>query len=159
MVGVAPPEVAEHDLATTDLDLGAGVGEDPIGRVDVLDDLGEVVGELGFLGGDRPLARLAGAHHERHAALVTPDRRRSEDRVAEGVVEVPVGIDDNADRGVGQLADVLLDLARLGVGRARVDDQALGPAEHESDVLVVERIATDEDASADLHPPSCGSHA
>ena len=153
---MAPPQVAEHDLATTDLDLGVG-REDPIGRVD--HDLGEVVGELGFLGGDRPLARLAGAHHERHAALVTPDRRRSEDRVAEGVVEVPVGIDDDADRGVGQLADVLLDLARLGVGRARVDDQALGPAEHEADVLVVERIATDEDAVADLHPPSCGSHA
>ena len=60
------------------------------------------------------------------AALVAPDRRRPEDRVAEGVVEVAVRVDDDPDRGVGQLAQVGLDLARLRVGRAGIDDERLG---------------------------------
>ena len=55
--------------------------------------------------------------------------RRPEDRVAEGVVEVAVRVDDDGDRVAGDLADVLDDLARLAIGRARVDDQRLAVAQ------------------------------
>ena len=44
----------------------------------------------------------------------------------------------------GQLAQVVDDLARLDVGRARVDDERLAAAQHDPDVLVVERVATHE---------------
>ena len=71
------------------------VGEDPVGRVD--DDLGEVVRETRLLDRDGLLARLAGADHERDTALVAPDRRGSEDGIAEGVVEVAVRVDDDPD--------------------------------------------------------------
>ena len=56
------------------------------------------------------------------AALVTPDRRRPEDVVAVGVIEVAVRVDDDRHRRRGQLAQVGQDLARLDVRRAGVDD-------------------------------------
>jgi len=54
---------------------------------------------------------------------------------------------------------VFLDLARLGVGRTGVDDQRLGTAEDQADVLVEERVAAYEDLVADLDPSVCNSHA
>ena len=54
----------------------------------------------------------------------------------------------------GQLAQVVDDLARLDVGRARVDQEDVVAAEHDPDVLVVERVATHEHAIADLGPDS-----
>ena len=46
---------------------------------------------------------------------MTPDRRGPEDVVAEGVVEVAVGVDDDRDRRRRQLAQVVEDLATLDV--------------------------------------------
>ena len=47
---------------------------------------------------------------------------------------------------------VVEDLAALDVARARVDEQCCAMAEHDTDVLVVERVSADEDAIADLRP-------
>ena len=90
--------------------------------------------------------------------LVAPDRGRPEDPVAEGVVEVAVGVHDDRDRVAGQLAQVGEDLARLRVGRAGVDDEGLAVAEDHPDVLVVERVAADEDPIADLDPAVADTH-
>ena len=90
---------------------------------------------------------------------MAPDGRGPEDAVAEDVVEVAVGIDDHAHRRVGQLAQVGLDLAGLRVGRSRIDDQGFGSSQHDPDVLVVERVATDEDLVADLDPATRRTHA
>ena len=81
MVRVAPADVFELERPPADLD-GRGLGERPVGRID--DDLDEVGGEVGLLAGDLGLAPLACPFHERHAALVAPDRRGPEERVAEG---------------------------------------------------------------------------
>ena len=51
----------------------------------------------------------------RPAPLVAPDHGGPEDVVAEGVVVVPVGVDDDADPRRAELAQVVEDLARLGV--------------------------------------------
>ena len=105
--------------------------------------------------GDPRLARLAGPLHERRRSRSWPQIvRRPEDVVAEGVVEVAVRVDDDRDRVRRQLAQVVEDLARLDVGRARVDDQHLVAAQHDPDVLVEERIAADEHPVADLGPAS-----
>ena len=95
VVGVAATEEPQLDVATADLDRGRSV-ERPIRRVD--DDLGEVVGQVRLVGGDGRLAPLTGALHERHAARLAPDRGRPEDGVAEGMVEMAVGVDDDRDR-------------------------------------------------------------
>ena len=68
------------------------------------------------------------------------------------VVEVAVGVHDDRDGCLGQLPQIGQDLARLDVGRARIDDERLVTAQHDADVLVVERITTDEHAFADLDP-------
>ena len=99
-------------------------------------------------------AQLAVPLHERHAALVAPDRGRPEDVVAVGVVEVAVRVDDDRHRRRGQLAQVGQDLARLDVGRAGVDDHDAVAAQDDPDVLVEERIPTHEHAIADLDPAS-----
>ena len=77
------------------------LGERPIGRVE--DDLVQLASEVG----DRrdravPLSD-AGRLDHRDAALVAPDRRRSERVIAEAVVAVAVGVDDDADREGRQL--------------------------------------------------------
>ena len=149
VVGMAAAHEAQTHLPPADLDRGVG-GEHPVRRID--DDLAELVGDPGLLGGDRYLPALAGPDHERDAAFVTPDRRRPEDRIAERVVEVAVRVDHDADGRVRQFADVFLDLARLGVGRTGVDDERLGTAEDQADVLVEERVAAYEDLVADLDP-------
>jgi hypothetical protein len=83
---------------------------------------------------------------------VSPDRRRPEDVIAEGVVEVAMGVHDDGHRLRGQLAQVVRDLARLDVGRAGVDQQDIVAAKDDPDVLVVELVSTHEDAVADLCP-------
>ena len=47
--------------------------------------------------------------------VVAPDRGGPEDVVAEGVVEMAVGVDDDRDRRRRQLAQVVEDLATLDV--------------------------------------------
>ena len=79
-------------------------------------------------------------------------------RVAEGVVEVPVGVDDDRDRVGGQRAQVGQDLARLAVRRARIDDQGLTAAQDHADVLVVELVAAHEHAVRDLDPAIGDAH-
>ena len=74
------------------------------------------------------------------------------------MVEVAVGVHDDRDRVTGQLAQVGEDLARLLVGGAGVDDERLAVAEDHPDVLVVERIAADEDPIADLDPAVVDTH-
>ncbi len=155
VVGVAATQVAELDRPLADPDRRLR-REGPVGRID--DDLEEVVSKIGLRDGDRPPPRLAGPGHERHAPLVTPDRCRPENMVAEGVIEVAVRVHDDRDGCPGQLPKIGQDLARLGVGRARIDDERLVAAQHDPDVLVVERIATHEDAVADLDPAVLDAH-
>ena len=149
VVGMAAPQIAELDRSPADFDRHLR-REGPIWWID--DDLGEVSGELGLLGGDRLPSRFAGPGHECHAALVTPDRCRPKDMIPVGVVEVAVGIHDDRDGCPGQLPEVGQDVTRLGVGRAGIDDEHLIATQHDADVLVEERVATDEHAFADLDP-------
>ncbi len=72
--------------------------------------------------------------------------------IAERVVEVTVGVDDDRHRRRGQLVQVGQDLACLDMGGPRVDDEGLAIAEHDSDVLVEEGIAPHEDTICDLDP-------
>ena len=74
------------------------------------------------------------------------------------MVVVAVGVDDDLDRCGCQLAQVVEDLARLRVRGAGVDDEGRIAAEDDADVLVVERIAPDEDPIADLRPARRCSH-
>ena len=71
------------------------------------------------------------------------------------MVAVAVGVDDDADGQGGQLPEVRLDLGGLAVADPGVDEQGRLVAEDDADVLVVEGIAPDEDAVADLGP---GAH-
>ena len=155
VVGVAATQVAQLDLAVAHVH-DRRLLERPIGRVD--DHLAQFGGEVGQLGDKLRPARVPGPCHERSAADVAPDRRRAEDRIAEGMVVVAVGVDDDLDRCRRQLAQVVEDLARLRVGGAGVDDQGGVAAEDHADVLVVERIAPDEDPIADLRPARRCSH-
>lgn len=156
MVGVATPEEVQLDRPATHVDDRVAL-EGPVGRVD--DDLGQSVGQRRFVGRDACLAGLAGPLHERDAAGLPPDRRRPEDGVAEGVIEVAVGIDDGRHRSAGHTPNVVDDLPCLGVRRARIDDERGAGAEHEPDVLVVEGVAPHEGAVADLCPTVGGRHA
>ena len=155
MVGVATAEVPQLDRPAPDLGR-RGRGERPVGRVD--DDLVEQARKLGRVRRDRRFARLAGPLHERDAALVAPDRRGPEHRVAEGVVEVPVGVDDDRHGIRREGAQVGEDLARLPVRGARVDDQGLAVAQDHADVLVVELVAAHEHAIPDLDPAIGDAH-
>ena len=155
VVGVAAAQVAQLDLPVAHVHRSLLL-ERPVGRVD--DDLTEVGGEVGQLRDKLRPARVAGPCHERPAADVSPDRRRAEDRIAECVVVVAVRVDDDLDRCRRQLAQVVKDLARLRVRCAGVDDEGSVAAEDDADVLVVERVAPDEDAITDLRPARCCSH-
>ena len=135
MIGVPATKVAELDAPVADVDVCRLV-EGPVRRIE--DDLGQVGGDLRHLGGDPRPADLAGPFEERDAAVVAPDRRRPEDVVAEGVVEMAVGVDDDLHRRRRQRPQVVDDLARLDVGRPRVDQEDVVAAEHDPDVLVVE---------------------
>ena len=101
---------------------------------------------------------LAGPLDERDAAIVAPDRRWPEDVVPEGMVEVPVRVDDDRDRSRRQLADMGLDLAGLDVGGPGVDDERLAITQDDPDVLVVELVAADEEAVTDLDPAVVDAH-
>ena len=72
------------------------LGERPVRGVD--DDLGQVGRDRRLVLGDPGASRLAVPGHERHAPLVAPDRRRPEDVVAVGMVEMAVRVDDDRDR-------------------------------------------------------------
>ncbi len=126
VIGVAAAEVAQLDLAPTDLDR-RGLGERLVGRID--DDLVELAGDLRVLGFDLGLARLAGPLQERDAPLVTPDPGGPEEPVPERVIPVAVRVHDDRDRVARQLLQVGDDLARLPVRRAGVDDERLAATE------------------------------
>ena len=149
VVGMAATQVAELDWPPADIDRHFR-REGPIWWID--DDLEEVIGKIGLLGGDRLAPRFAGPGHEGNAPLVTPDRGRPKDMVPVRVVEVAVGVHDDRDGCPGQLPQISQDLARLDVGRTRIDDERLVTAQHDADVLIEERIATDEHPVADLDP-------
>ncbi len=155
VIGVAAAKELELDTAPAHLDR-CGVDERPVGRVD--HDLSQIGGQIGLLESDLRTPRLARSFDEGDATLVPPDRRRAEDVVPVGMVEVAVRVHDGRDRSPGQLPDVREDLACLRVRGARVDDQRLAVAEHESDVLVVERVPANEEAIADLDPTVRDSH-
>ena len=147
VIGVPTSKVAELDAAIAEIQ-ERRLRECPVRRID--DDLGKVGGDLRHLRGDPSPADVAGPFEERPAADMAPDRRRPEDVVAEGVVEMAVGVDDDVHRRRGQRPQVVGDLARLDVGRPRVDQQDVVAPEHDPDVLVVELVATHEHPIADL---------
>jgi len=155
VIGVATSDEREIDRSTAHDD-GAVRRERPVRWVD--DDVGEVGRDLRGLERDPGTSRLGGASHERDAAILAPDRRRPEDVIAEGMVEMPVGVDDRSDREGRDLAQVRQDLATLDMGGASVDDECLSLAEDDPDVLVVERVAADEHAIADLDPAVRDTH-
>ena len=149
IVGVAAPEIREMDLAPVQVQHRA-LGERAIGRVE--HDLGEVGRDGRELLGRRRALRVSGRADHRHAPLVPPDHGRPEGRVAEAVVAVAVSVDDDADAGRTQLAEVVEDLPRLDERGSGVDDEGCSAAQHGHDVLVVEAVAAHEDAVADLGP-------
>ena len=85
--------------------------------------------------------------------------RRPEDAVAEGVVEVLVGVDDRDDLAGAERPDVLDHLARGHRGRVGVDhEQPVGAAD-QGDVDVEPLVARHPDVVGDLgerHSPSIG---
>ena len=71
--------------------------------------------------------------------------------VAEGVVEVDVGVDDVAHLDVAaEASHVVEHLGALDVARPRVDDDGAVAAEHEADVDVPLAVARHEDPVGDL---------
>ena len=155
MIGVPASEVAELDATIAEIE-ECRLREGPVGRIEY--HLGQVGRDLRHLRGNSCPTDIAGPFEERPATDVTPDRRRPEDVVAEGVVEMAVGVDHDGHGRRGQRPQVVHDLARLDVGRPRVDQQDIVAAEHDPDVLVVELVATHEHAIADLGPLSHGLH-
>jgi hypothetical protein len=95
---------------------------------------------------------LAGRLDHRHAALVAPDLDRSEDVIAETVIGVAVGVDDEPDGEGSDLPEVGQRLGGLSVAESRVDEEDARVAKHDADVLVVEVVASDVDSVADLRP-------
>lgn len=108
--------------------------------------------------GVRPLAAMrsivAGPCSRRRAAARTWPQIGAGRKVALPNVwsPVPVGVDDDRDRAIRQLTQVAGDLAGMNRRGARVDDQHVISAEHDTDLLVEEREAPGEDAVADLLP-------
>jgi hypothetical protein len=153
VVGVAPAQVPQLDHPAARIERQRVVaGERAVGRID--DDLTQVVGQVWLAGDQPPALPLAGLADHRCAADVPPDRCRAEDRVPEHVVGVAMRVDHDADRSRRQLAEVVADLSCVARGRPRVDEQHALVAEHDSEVLVEERVAPNEDAVADLLPTS-----
>jgi len=83
---------------------------------------------------------------------VAPDLGRPEDVIAEKVIGMAVGVDDEPDGEGSDCLEVIEDLLRLPVAEARVDEEDAGVAEHGRDVLVVEVVPPDVDSVADLCP-------
>jgi hypothetical protein len=155
-IGVAAAQVREVYPATADVE-GRRLDERPLGRVD--DQGGDVVCEVGEGRQQGRALLLAVLDEARAAPLVPPDRGRPEVVVAEDVVGVPVGVDDQADRERRQACDVGNQLLGVAGRRARVDDEGLAVAEHHPDLLVVEAVATGEDPVAHLQPVLADGHA
>ena len=92
----------------------SAIGERVVGRIE--HDLREVGGHVrGLRHGPAGAAARRSADHRR-AAFVAPDRRRAEDAVADAVVVVAVGVDDDADARRTELAQVVEHLAGLRRG-------------------------------------------
>jgi hypothetical protein len=72
--------------------------------------------------------------------------------VAETVVVMAVGVDDDPNGQGSQGAEIGKDLVRLAMGDTGVDDEHTFVAEDDADVLVEELVARDEDAIAHLRP-------
>ena len=149
VVGVTAPEKAKVDCAVTDID-PCGLREDPVGRID--HHVREIGRDGRFVPGDPRPTCLAGPLQEGRAALMSPDRRRSEHVIPEGVIEVAMRVHDDRDRIVGDHPEVVEDLATLDVGRSRIDDQDLALAQNGTDVLIVELVPPDKYPVADLNP-------
>ena len=88
------------------------------------------------------------------AALVGVDRHRAvrlaHTHVAEGVVQVLVGVDDRRQRPGPEAAYVVDDLARHALGPVGVDHEQSRAAADQGDVHVEPVVARDPDPVADL---------
>jgi acylglycerol lipase len=155
VIGMTPAEVSKLQRSATNLDRG-GIGKRAVRWVD--DHFSEVRGEAGLLAGDLRFAPFAGSLHERHAAFVAPDGGWTEQGIAKDVIEVTVRVNDHRYRKRGQVAQVAQELPRLWIRRAGIDDQRLAVSEDHPDVLVVERIAANEDAVANFDPAIRHTH-
>jgi hypothetical protein len=148
---VTASEVAQLDRPPTRLDLNrCGIREHPVRRVE--DDVVQLGRQLGDRGDEALALPLAGSLDHRHAPFVAPDRRRPERVVTERVIAVAVGVHHDPDGQRGEFAQVGLDLGRLAMADPRVDQQRRLIAQDDADVLVVELVAADEHAVADLGP-------
>ncbi len=149
VVGMPTPEEAKLDRAPSDLDR-CGRRNGSIGGID--DDLGEVAQQLGRHLGQLATGQLCRPMHQPPTIDMSPDLGRAEDPVAKGMVVVAMGVDHDRHGKLRELTQVLEDLATLGLGRSRIDHERRPVAQHDADVLVIERVASDEDAIADLDP-------
>jgi hypothetical protein len=109
-------------------------------------------GPLRRLLGELGAHRVAVFGQHRWHRLVPVDRRLVEPRVAEAVVEVPVRVDDPADRSRGQLAKIGEQLVGLTEAGSGVDNQEPVSAHDDPDRDVVRRVAAGEAAGPDLRP-------
>ncbi len=110
VVGMAAAEVAQLNLTATEFD-GRPIAEQLVRRVD--NHLAELVSHVRHLRDEGSSSLLALRAHERDATLVTPDLARPERMVAEHVIGMPVGVDDDRHRRRLELAQVGLDLVCL----------------------------------------------
>ena len=112
VVGVAATEVVEPDLAPADPDRRGSVNVRSGGSSSTsarsAASSGTSAAARARCASPRPL-------DHRHAALVAPDGRRPEHAVAERVVVVAVGVDDDRDPRRAELTQVVHDLAGLRV--------------------------------------------
>ena len=67
-----------------------------------------------------------------------------------------MGVDDDTDRQRRERSQVVTNLGGLAVRDPGVDEEHALVAEDDADVLVVERVAPDEDPIADLRPARHG---
>jgi hypothetical protein len=83
---------------------------------------------------------------------VGPDLGGPQDAIAETVVGVAVGVDDDPDGEGSDRLEVPDDLGGLSVADSRVYEQDAGVTEYDADILVIEGVSPDEYAIADLGP-------
>jgi hypothetical protein len=68
-----------------------------------------------------------------------------------------MGVDDDPDGEGSERPKVGNRLVRLAMADPRVDEEDAGIAEHDPDVLVVERVSPGEDTVAELNPRRHGA--